>query len=428
MEPFGPRAHFWLLASVLPPLANRGLGVFRRGLHTTNTAHHISSKESQYWAMVRTAKAPAKKTTVSKAQAKEPQEAQEAEIAPRTDEIAAPKAEAEEINDFASRADRCPVYPGDVSRLVVAPRRIDAAALVYDEGASSWDGGHSRDCESHIAVTTAGIVMDNAGQRSIAEHVAQLREANKRQRYGVPGCYSDTGTEAQGAMRFLEELVKRPDAEVMLGGRGRWHIGKDSTGSHHGFGAEEGYVSTKASLAWIVHDLMHSDSFYRCTDAAELVQSPHYGVTRETLRAVFCDDAFAADGDLVKALAEKLKTWSIYVTPPGMAAYNVDNPSRTEPGSHCPTTQFFPGQQFNGDQVGEGSILVCLEHDVSAARSAAALSGLPSDLVGEVAQFTDLLASPVKSLVVLAERNGFYTVPDRPEREQDSDGYELEGY
>ena len=126
--------------------------------------------------MVRTAKEPAKKTTVSKAQAKEPQEAQEAEIAPRTDEIAAPKAE-EEINDFASRADRCPLYPGDVSRLVVAPRRIDAAALVYDEGASSWDGGHSRDCESHIAVTTAGIVMDNAGQRSCAEHVAQLREA-----------------------------------------------------------------------------------------------------------------------------------------------------------------------------------------------------------------------------------------------------------
>jgi len=72
--------------------------------------------------------------------------------------------------------------------------------------------------------------------------------------------------------------------------------------------------------------------------------------------------------------------------------------------------------------------LVCLEHDVSAARSAAALSGLPSDLVGEVAQFTDLLASPVKSLVVLAERNGFYTVPNRPEREQDSDGYELEDY
>ena len=376
--------------------------------------------------MVRTAKQPAKKSTVAKAQAKEPQEA---EIAPRTDEIAAPKAEAEEINDFASRADRCPVYPGDVSRLFVAPRRIDAAALVYDEGASSWDGGHSRDCESHIAVTTAGIVMDNAGQRSIAEHVAQLREANKRQRYGVPGCYSDTGTEAQGAMRFLEELVKRPDAEVMLGGRGRWHIGKDSTGSHHGFGAEEGYVSTKASLAWIVHDLKNSDSFYRCTDAAELSNDgPYYGVTRETLRAVFCDDTFAADGDLVKALAEKLKTWSIYVTPPGMAAYNVDNPSRTEPGSHGPTTQFFPGQQFNGDQVGEGSILVCLEHDVSAARSAAALSGLPSDLVGEVAQFTDLLASPVKSLVVLAERNGFYTVPDRPEREQDSDGYELEDY
>ena len=135
--------------------------------------------------MVRTAKEPAKKTTVSKAQAKEPQEA---EIAPRTDEIAAPKAEAEEINDFASRADRCPVYPGDLSRLVVAPRRI--------------------------------------------------------------------------------------------------------------------------------------------------------------------------------------------------------------------------------------------EHDVSAARSAAALSGLPSDLVGEVAQFTDLLASPVKSLVVLAERNGFYTVPKRDlGEEEDSDGY-----
>ena len=373
--------------------------------------------------MVRTAKEPAKKNTVSKAQAKEPQEAQKAEIAPRTDEIAVPKAE-EEINDFATRADRCPVYPGDVSRLVVAPRRIDAAALVYDEGASSWDGGHSRDCESHIAVTTAGIVMDNAGQRSIAEHVAQLREANKRLpgRRTVPGCYTARGTEAQGAMRFLEELVKRPDAEVILGGRGRWHIGEDSTGSHHGFGAEEGYVSTKASLAWIVHDLKNSDSFYRCTDAAELSNDgPYYGVTRETLRAVFCDDAFAADGNLVKALAEKLKTWSIYVTPPGMAAYNVDNPSRTEPGSHCPTTQFFPGQQFNGDQVGEGSILVCLEHDVSAARSAAALSGLPSDLVGEVAQFTDLLASPVKSLVVLAERNGFYTIPDTRE---DQDSYE----
>lgn len=372
--------------------------------------------------MVRTAKEPAKKNTVSKAQAKEPQEAQKAEIAPRTDEIAVPKAE-EEINDFATRADRCPVYPGDVSRLVVAPRRIDAAALVFDEGASSWDGGHSRECESHVALSLAGIVMDNAGQRSIAEHVAQLREANKRLpgRRTVPGCYTARGTEAQGAMRFLEELVKRPDAEVMLGGRGRWHIGKDSTGSHHGFGAEEGYVSTKASLAWIVHDLKNGDSFYRSVDAAELVQSPHYGVTRETLRAVFCDDAFAADGNLVKALAEKLKTWSIYVTPPGMAAYNVDNPSRTEPGSHCPTTQFFPGQQFNGDQVGEGSILVCLEHDVSAARSAAALSGLPSDLVGEVAQFTDLLASPVKSLVVLAERNGFYTIPDTRE---DQDSYE----
>jgi len=372
--------------------------------------------------MVRTAKEPAKKNTVSKAQAKEPQEAQKAEIAPRTDEIAVPKAE-EEINDFATRADRCPVYPGDVSRLVVAPRRIDAAALVFDEGASSWDGGHSRECESHVALSLAGIVMDNAGQRSIAEHVAQLREANKRLpgRRTVPGCYTARGTEAQGAMRFLEELVKRPDAEVILGGRGRWHIGEDSTGSHHGFGAEEGYVSTKASLAWIVHDLKNGDSFYRSVDAAELVQSPHYGVTRETLRAVFCDDAFAADGNLVKALAEKLKTWSIYVTPPGMAAYNVDNPSRTEPGSHCPTTQFFPGQQFNGDQVGEGSILVCLEHDVSAARSAAALSGLPSDLVGEVAQFTDLLASPVKSLVVLAERNGFYTIPDTRE---DQDSYE----
>ena len=365
--------------------------------------------------MVRTSKEPAKKSTVAKAQAKEPREA---EIAPRTDEIAAP--EAEEINDFASRADRCPVYPGDVSRLVVAPRRIDAAALVYDEGASSWYGGWSRECESHVAVSLAGIVMDNAGQRSIAEHVAQLREANKRQRYGVPGCYSDRGTEAQGAMRFLEELVKRPDAEVILGGRGRWHIGEDSTGSHHGFGAEEGYVSTKASLAWIVHDLKNSDSFYRCTDAAELSNDgPYYGVTRETLRAVFCDDAFAADGNLVKALAEKLKTWSIYVTPPGMAASNVDNPSKTEPGSHCPMTKFFPGQQFNGDEVGEGSILVCLEHDVSAARSAAALCGLPSDLVGEVAQFTDLLASPVKSVVVLAERNGFYTDPGRPE-DQDS--------
>ena len=66
---------------------------------------------------------------------------------------------------------------------------------------------------------------------------------------------------------------------------------------------------------------------------------------------------------------------------------------------------------------------VCLEHDVSAARSAAALCGLPSDLVGEVAQFTDLLASPVKSLVVLAERNGFYTVPKRDLGEEEgSDG------
>ena len=66
---------------------------------------------------------------------------------------------------------------------------------------------------------------------------------------------------------------------------------------------------------------------------------------------------------------------------------------------------------------------------MSAARSAVALSGLPSDLVGEVAQFTDLLASPVKSLVVLAERNGFYTVPKRDLGEEEgSDGYELEDY
>ena len=78
-------------------------------------------------------------------------------------------------------------------------------------------------------------------------------------------------------------------------------------------------------------------------------------------------------------------------------------------------TKFFPGQQFNGDEVGEGSILVCLEHDASAAQSAAALCGLPSDLIGEVTQFADLLASPVKSVVVLAERNGFYTDPNRPE-------------
>ena len=379
--------------------------------------------------MVRTAKQPAKKTTVSKAQAKEPQEA---EIAPRTDEIAAPKAE-EEINDFAPRADRCPVYPGDVSRLVVTPRRIDAAALVYDEGASSWDGGWSRECESHVAVSLAGIVMDNAGQSSIAEHVAQLREANKRLpgRRTVPGCYTARGTEAQGAMRFLEELVKRPDAEVMLGGRGRWHIGKDSTGSHHGFGAEEGYISTKSSLAWIVHDLMHSGSFYRSVDADELVRDPHfdgpyYGVTRETLRAVFCDDAFAADGNLVKALAEKLKTWSIYVTPPGLAGRDLDNPGKTDEWPpQGPTTRFFPGQQFNGDEVGEGSVLVCLEHDVSAARSALTSSGLPSDLVGEVTQFADILASPVKSVVVLAERNGFYTAPyipdDGPCVDSDSD-------
>ena len=38
MEPFGPRAHFWLLASVLPPLANRKRSAAHKPLHRSRNS------------------------------------------------------------------------------------------------------------------------------------------------------------------------------------------------------------------------------------------------------------------------------------------------------------------------------------------------------------------------------------------------------
>ena len=104
--------------------------------------------------MVRTAKAPAKKTTVSKAQAKEPQEAQRPRLRRGRMRLRRQRRRRRKLTTSHARGPLPSLSRRRVAPVVAPPPRIDAAALVYDEGASSWDGGHSRDCESHIAVST----------------------------------------------------------------------------------------------------------------------------------------------------------------------------------------------------------------------------------------------------------------------------------
>mmetsp|Transcript_13599 Transcript_13599/g.40512 ORF Transcript_13599/g.40512 Transcript_13599/m.40512 type:complete len:448 (-) Transcript_13599:28-1371(-) len=170
-------------------------------------------------------------------------------------------------------------------------------------------------------------------------------------------------------------------------------------------------------LAMIAHDLWSDPdnstggSPWRISNADQLAEtwtpsfppnSPEqprfYGCSREVLRGVFLDKDFAPDGeDLAACLRLKMETWTFYAMEDGQAGAHMLNVgqrySREECPPECPTTHFYAGMQFNFDQLGDGSILIALEHAAGAG---------------------PLVERPIKSIVVLAERKGATTYPWKP--------------
>jgi hypothetical protein len=292
---------------------------------------------------------------------------------------------------IASRPDLCPLAlqqngpPPAV--IVVAPRHVRKEAILFCET--------DRD-RNHVGITIAGVVFENANCHLISENAATVRQEESNVRAAAHGWINEPGIEAQAMLKFLAEVAGKPDLEAFLGAHAR-------TSSGAGIKVEFG-AGIKATLSWICHDMAFDDEFHRVSRLdhnGSLVGETRYnGFHRETLRAALLDDGFAPDGSsFEQALAEKMKTWSFYVSTENGAAssvYNVSN--RSCPGEcppECPTAQFFPGCQFNHDPEGSGEILVCIEHDVSGGAA-------------------DLLSCPVKSFVVLAERSGNSSYPWKP--------------
>lgn len=264
--------------------------------------------------------------------------------------------------------------------------------------------------------------------------------------------------EAEAALKFIEGLIKRPG--VSFGGRIRIPVGKgvewgpsctgckkECLGESYFYRASaldipEGLCpecadpefkeravkqflevgkaypphadkfivggEAKELLRKILHDVCGGDEFMRMEDTASLVdfyrdhpEMQYYGIDRDMLRGVFLDPSFASDDQgLTEALREKMASWSIFTAPRGRASemYNVSNRhNRDECPPEMPTTEFFPGIQFNGDPVGWGDIFLALEHDLDTS-----------------SDFGDLFQYPVKSIVVLAQRAGRPTWPYKP--------------
>lgn len=292
-----------------------------------------------------------------------------------------------------------------VAGLVVAPRRVAShAVLLRSQGKYS------------AAVTLSGLLKRGSGMPTLDGVLAAVREAKiadmnahwARLRAdptfpsaGIQGEYVIDDfmvpyLEGKAAVEFLQMLVQK-DKGVSFGGRLRMPKKKGGTKDSCETGAEATEL-----LGDILHDVSHENNeLHRVSEAAKLAkvgtdyrgetEPKYYGITREVLRGVFCDDGFAASGTLEDALRDKMRNWSFFSSPDGQATemYNVSN--RRDPDEcppECPTTHFFAGIQFNGDPLGEGSLLIAFEHDVGASSS------------------SDLLAAPIKSIVVLAERSG----------------------
>ena len=308
-----------------------------------------------------------------------------------------------------------------VAGLVVAPRRVASHAVLL------------RDQDKYSkAVTLSGLLKRGSGMPTLDGVLAAVREAKIAKmnahwaRMRASGYSSDRiqgeyviddfeipFLESKAAVEFLQMLVKKGES-VSFGGRLR--VPKKKGGTKDS--CETGYEAT-GLLEDILHDVSHENNeLHRVSEAAELAgvktyfgfgdgpegdfvitlddrgrpKPTYYGITRDVLRGVFCDDGFAANGTLEAALEDKMRTWTFFASPDGRATemYNVCNRSSPdECPPECPTTRWFPGIQFNGDALGEGSLLIAFEHDV----------GASSD-------FGPLLQYPVKSIVVLAERAG----------------------
>ena len=292
-----------------------------------------------------------------------------------------------------------------VAGLVVAPRRVASHAVLL------------RDQDKYSkAVTLSGLLKRGSGMPTLDGVLAAVREAKIAKmnahwaRMRASGYSSDRiqgeyviddfeipFLESKAAVEFLQMLVKKGKG-VSFGGRLRMPKKKGGTKDSCATGAKATEL-----LGDILHDVsLENNDLHRIHEAAKLAKvgndyrggtkPEYYGITREVLRGVFCDDGFAASGTLEAALRDKMSTWTFYASPDGQATemYNVCNRSSPdECPPECPTTHFFPGIQFNGDPLGEGSLLIAFEHDLDTS-----------------SDFGPLLQYPVKSIVVLAERSG----------------------
>ena len=289
--------------------------------------------------------------------------------------------------------------------LIVAPRKVEPTSLELAAGGSKGDGFT---CE----VSVGGVVRQGSGVPTVAEKFQEMFGERELKSWD----YSPW-REGEAAVQLLQDLSQRPYSEVMLGAR------VNVAGDDHEYVllGDEDEDSGKACMSYITHDLVEAPGSFsmdgtpvRFTDPVELTKTQFrrddrtvatrgmFGISRRVLRAVFLDDNFAPDGetlaDLAAPLAVKMESWSFYACPElGSAGGSMLNVSNRHHPSECPpeapTTHFFAGLKFNGDPVGYGDVLICLEH---------------------VAGSKPLLERPIASIVMLAQRSGRSTHPWKP--------------
>ena len=284
----------------------------------------------------------------------------------------------------------CPLFLKDVlggdareackklAGLRVAPRALgpDAVALRFSGRRSTAYFRQNMTCAATVGCVLATRVP--AIEASfLQDEVERIRRSGKIS-FDVDSLKAFY--EASAAVAFLRRLAACPDARVTVGVRIRFadpELGPGAPGDDILDPRELGplNLTQKKCLDDIAHDLAGDDPLHRISVAAICRGVGRYGFDRDTLRAIFHDDAFGS-GDVAALLEAKLRTWSLYVSEDGSAGAGMMNKR----------TRFFAGCQCNFDPVGAGSVLIAFEHAVS----------------GDA----NLLAYPVKSVVVLAERDG----------------------
>mmetsp|Transcript_25557 Transcript_25557/g.77027 ORF Transcript_25557/g.77027 Transcript_25557/m.77027 type:complete len:329 (+) Transcript_25557:946-1932(+) len=301
---------------------------------------------------------------------------------------------------FAARP-VCPEFvgddPGSTAGLIVVPRRVDPASLALAAG-----GAAPRRGQFACSISMGGLVRANSGVPTVAAAYAPIRDkvaaARPRESDAFDEFYRGP-LEGQAVVKLLYDLAQRPPSEIVFGGRVSVEGEEDAmsfepTGDHSG--------TTFVSM--VTHDLVFDwttgTSDFGLERVTQFERLPHcFRFDRpEVLKAALLDETFAADGAIAAAFERKMESWTFWAcAQDGQAGADMLNVSNRHSAEECPpeapTTHFFPGINFNCDQVGDGDVLILLEHEDGAG---------------------DILERPITSIVVLAKRSGQATKPWKP--------------